>query len=43
VFGLGSYGAVGWGCNAIQKRMEKEQKFRDRMESLVANICQQKI
>jgi putative transposase len=43
VFGLGSYGAVGWGCNAIQTRMEKEQKFRHRMESLVANICQQKI
>ena len=42
-FGLGSYGAVGWGCHAIQARMEKEKKFRDRVEILVANICQQKI
>jgi putative transposase len=43
LFGLGSYGAVGWGCHAVQARMEKEKKFKDGVESLAANICQQKI
>jgi hypothetical protein len=41
-FGLGSYGAVGWGCHGIRVRMEREKKFRDRIEALVAEICQQK-
>lgn len=41
-FGLGSYGAVGWGCHGIRVRMEREKKFRDRIEALAAEICQQK-
>jgi putative transposase len=43
LFGLGSYGAVGWGCHGIRARMEREKKFRDRIEALAAEICQQKI
>ena len=43
LFGLGSYGAVGWSCHAVNARMEREKKFRDRMERLVAQTCQQKI
>lgn len=43
LFGLGSYGAVGWSCHGVQTKMEREKKFRDRIESLAAEICQQKI
>ena len=43
LFGLGSYGAVGWGCHGVKTRMEREKKFRDRIEKLAAEICQQKI
>jgi hypothetical protein len=31
--------AVGWSCHAVQARMEKKKKFKDRVESLAANIC----
>ena len=43
LFGLGSYGAVGWGCHAVREKMEQEKKFRDRIERIAAEICQQKI
>ena len=43
LFGLGSYGAVGWGCHGVQTKMEREKKFRDQIESIVVEICQQKI
>jgi chromosomal replication initiation ATPase DnaA len=43
LFGLGSYGAVGWGCHWVKSKMEKEKKFRDQIERIVNKICQQKI
>jgi len=43
LFGLASYGTVGWGCHAVKTRMEREKKFRDRIERIAAEICQQKI
>ena len=43
LFGLGSYGTVGWGCHGVKTRMEREKKFRDRIERIAAEICQQKI
>ena len=43
LFGLGSYGAVGWGCHGVKTKMEREKKFRDRIEKIAAEICQQKI
>jgi REP element-mobilizing transposase RayT len=42
LFGLGSYGAVGWCCYGVQTKMEKEKGFRDQIERLVREICQQK-
>jgi putative transposase len=42
LFGLGSYGAVGWCCHGIQTKMGKEKRFRERVERLVREICQQK-
>jgi putative transposase len=40
LFGLGSYGAVGWGCHGVQSKMQNEKKFRDRIERLGDEICQ---
>jgi chromosomal replication initiation ATPase DnaA len=30
LFGLGSYGAVGWGCHQVQTKMEKEKRFENK-------------
>jgi putative transposase len=43
LFGLGSYGAVGWGCHWVKSKMEKERKFRDRIDKIVDEIQQQKL
>ena len=37
-FRIGSYSAVSWSCRAIQSKMAKEKKFRDRIEKISANI-----
>ena len=37
-FGIGSYSAVSWSCRAIQSKMAKEKKFRNRIEKISANI-----
>jgi chromosomal replication initiation ATPase DnaA len=42
LFGLGSYGAVGWCCHGVQTKMEKEKRFRDQIGRFVRDICQQK-
>jgi chromosomal replication initiation ATPase DnaA len=42
LFGLGSYGAVGWCCHGVQTKMEKERRFRERVEKLARDIGQQK-
>ena len=43
LFGLGSYGAVGWGCHGVQSKMQNNKNFRDKIESLGNDICQQTI
>ena len=43
LFGLGSYGAVGWGCHGVKTKMEREKKFKDRIERIANQIYQQKI
>jgi putative transposase len=43
LFGLGSYGAVGWCCHWIQAKMEKDKRFKEQLEKLSEHICQQKI
>ncbi len=39
-FGIGSYSAVSWSCRAIESKMAKEKKFRDRIEKITASIHQ---
>jgi REP element-mobilizing transposase RayT len=41
LFGLGSYGAVGWCCHGVQRKMEKERRFKERVEKLVRDLSQQ--
>jgi REP-associated tyrosine transposase len=43
LFGLGSYGAVGWACHGVKAKMERETKFRDQLERIAGEIYQQKI
>ncbi|MGH7826969.1 MAG: transposase [Candidatus Binatia bacterium] len=43
LFGLGSYGAVGWSCHGIKAKMQSDKKFRAQIESLGDEIYQQKI
>ncbi len=43
LFGLESYGAAGWGWHAVRSKMEREKNFRDQIERIAADICQQKI
>jgi len=31
------------GCHGVKTMMEREKKFRDRIERIAAEICQQKI
>ncbi len=42
LFGLGSYGAVGWCWHKVQSKMDGEKNFRDQIERIAADICQQK-
>jgi hypothetical protein len=39
-FGTGSYSTVSWSCRAIESKMAKEKKLRDRVEKLLASIHQ---
>ena len=34
---------MGWVCHIVKAKMEREEKFRDHMERIAAEICQQKI
>jgi hypothetical protein len=42
LFGSGSYGAVGWCCHGVQTKMQKERRFKERVEKLARDLCQQK-
>jgi REP element-mobilizing transposase RayT len=39
LFGLGSYGAVGWCCHGVQRKMERERRFKHQVEKLVRDLC----
>jgi len=39
-FGTGSYSAVSWSCRAIEAKMTKEKKLRERIERMTACVCQ---
>jgi putative transposase len=40
-FGTGSYSAVSWSCRAIEAKMTREKKLRDRIERIAASIINQ--
>jgi hypothetical protein len=42
VFGVGSYGTVGWASHGIQSKVEEEREFRDRVEKIIQRIYQPK-
>jgi hypothetical protein len=43
LFGVGSYGAVGWACHGIEAQVQTEKKLRKRIDKITAAIYQQKI
>ena len=37
-FGIGNYSTVSWNCRAIESRMTKDKRLRDRIEQIIASI-----
>ena len=37
-FGIGNYSTVSWNCRAIESRMAKDKRLRDRIEQIIASI-----
>ena len=37
-FGIGNYSTVSWNCRAVESKMAKDKKLRDRIEKIVASI-----
>jgi hypothetical protein len=42
-FNVSSYRVVGWNGNGVRMQLQSGKAFRNRVESLEARICQQKI
>jgi hypothetical protein len=42
LFGVGSYGTVGWASHGIKSKAEEEREFRDRVEKIIQRIYQPK-
>jgi chromosomal replication initiation ATPase DnaA len=42
LFGVGSYGAVGWACHEIESKVQAQKKLRKQVDKLTASIIQQK-
>jgi len=43
LFGVESYGAVGWSCHGVKTKMGREKRFRDRIERIATEIRSTKI
>ncbi len=43
IFGVGSYGVVGWACNWVRVKMEKDKRFRKKVEEIMNKTYKQKI
>ena len=43
LFGVRSYGTVGWACHGVQSKVEEEREFRDRIEKIIQRIHQPKM
>ena len=37
---MGNYSTVGWSCRAIESKMAKDKKLRDRIEKIIGSIHQ---
>ena len=42
LFGVGSYGTVGWASHGVQSKVEVAEEFRERVEKIVQRIYQPK-
>jgi hypothetical protein len=42
LFGVRSYGTVGWACYRVQSKVEEEREFRGRVEKIIQRIYQPK-
>ncbi len=43
MFGVSSYGVVGWACNWVRVKMEKDKRFRKKVEDIINKTYKQKI
>jgi hypothetical protein len=42
LFGVGSYGTVGWASHGVQSKVDGERGFRDWLEKIIHRIYQPK-
>jgi len=40
---VSSYGVVGWACNCVRVNMERDKRFRKKVEEIRNNTYKQKI
>ena len=38
LFGVGSYGIVGWASHGVRSKVEEEREFRDRVGKIIENL-----
>jgi Bacterial dnaA protein helix-turn-helix len=43
LFGVRSYGTVGWASHGVQSKVKGEREFRDRLEKIIQRIYQPKL
>jgi chromosomal replication initiation ATPase DnaA len=43
MFGVSSYGVVGWACNWVKVKMEKDRRLRKKLEEIRKKTYKQKI
>ena len=43
LFGVRSYGTVGWACHRVQSKVEGERAFRGRVQKIIQSIHQQRL
>ncbi|MGH7900334.1 MAG: hypothetical protein ACRENZ_01210 [Thermodesulfobacteriota bacterium] len=43
MFGVSSYGVVGWACNWVRVKMDRDKRFRKKVEEIRNKTYKQKI
>ncbi len=41
-FGVSSYGVVGWACNWVRVKLERDKRFRKKVEEITNKTYKQK-